>query len=114
MAVGSRAAMSGGEANRGGGPASQWLRQNVVGRQRGQLLGHCLAILRKGDYIQFVGGDEWRDPLDGLLQHRAVTHQPEKLLGGFLGAQRPEARPATASQNGCIHRSLILAFHGYI
>ena len=68
------------EGDRGGIPARVRLDDDVVRAQLGQLLVDERAVLGRCHRERALGRDDLRDPIDGVLQERALPDEVEELL----------------------------------
>src|ERR1700730_16993804 len=95
--------MQSGKGNRGGSVAADGHRQNSLTRGCRQLLSDLGSLLAIGDRPDALGGNQWPQTRDRLLQHGLLADDVEQLLGGARAAARPEACAASTRQDYRVH-----------
>src|SRR5687768_10508021 len=90
--------------------APRGLDQDVLARHVRQLLSDEVGVGWAGDHIDSIGRNDRQRAIHGLLEHRSLAVNPQKLLGLRVAAVGPETRATSAGKNKCVHwylRSMI-------
>src|SRR5882757_2416382 len=94
------------EGNGCGGVAADGFGENSLPGSGGQLSFECTGLFRVGDAPDAVGRNQRPKARDGLLEHRLLANNVQKLFRRACAAARPETRAAASSEDDGVDREL--------